>query len=232
MRITKKVRIWICIIVVIAVVMAGILGIAKVVQSSSTPKRGYTIVIDAGHGGRDNGCSGVTSGVAESEINLQVAKKLQTILTNYGFNVVMTRENANGLYDENATNYKTSDMAKRIDIIRHANTDFVISIHCNSYPNSSQMGIQAFYQEDDEPSKALADAIQSTFITQIPNARKNSNFGDYFILKEAKSHAVLVECGYLTNPEEDTLLNNADYQNKIAYAITCGIIRYFGNCNY
>ena len=144
----------------------------------------------------------------------------------------MTRENANGLYNENATNYKTSDMAKRIDIIQHANTDFVISIHCNSYPNSSQMGIQAFYQEDDEPSKALADAIQSTFVAQIPNARKNSNFGDYFILKESKSHAVLVECGYLTNPEEDALLNNADYQNKIAYAITCGIIRYFGNGNY
>lgn len=224
----KKLKLFIVLLVVIILSIVCSLSIVAVVQSQETPKKQYTIVIDAGHGGRDNGCSGITTGVAESEINLAIAKKLEKILKNYDFKVVLTRTNANGLYEENVDNYKTSDMSKRIEIIEKANADFVISIHQNSYSNSSQRGAQAFYQEGDNDSKNLADCIQQMLISQLDNARNSSNFGDYFILKESKTHAVLVECGYLTNEEDEKLLTDDTYQDKIAYAITCGVIKYFG----
>ena len=140
----------------------------------------------------------------------------------------MTRENENGLYNSNADNYKVSDMEKRIEIIKKAKPDFVISIHQNSYPDSSLRGAQAFYQQGDKDGELLAKGIQSMLVSHTNQARTESNYGDYYILKESPAHAVLVECGYLTNIEEEQLLSNPDYQTKISYAITCGIIKYFG----
>ena len=212
-------------IILISVILS--LGIVAVSEINQSPYLPYTIVLDAGHGGRDDGCSGVSTGVTESSINLEIVMKLQTLLEDFGFNVVLTRTNANGLYDDNADNFKVSDMEKRIEIIESANADFVVSIHQNSYPNSHAIGAQAFWQEGDINSENLAKSIQSMLVSQIPNARSEANYGDYYILKESKTHAVLIECGYLTNPEEEHLLTSEDYQNKLSYAITCGILKYF-----
>lgn len=204
-------------------------GVVKVVGKMESPKRIYTIVLDSGHGGRDRGCSG-KNGSVESEINLDIAKKLKVYLETLGIKVVMTRSDGNGLYEANADNYKQSDMEKRVEIINKAKPDMVISIHQNSYNDSSQRGAQVFYQEDDEVSSDFATAVQTQLIAQLPNARKEVNDGDYYILKECGLPAVLVECGYLTNKEEEALLMSDEYKSKVAYAIMCGVVKYFDLC--
>lgn len=219
---------------IIAILLVGAtiflsIGFVSVVSMENIPKSEYTIVIDAGHGGRDDGCSGVV-GTKESDINLKIAKALKGQLESLGINVVMTRSDGNGLYDANATNFKASDMAKRIEIIENAKADMVISIHCNSYINSSECGAQAFYQEGDEISQAFAEATQSQLMSILDNARSNANKGDYYILKESPCPAILIECGFLSNPKEEKLLNTTDYQNKVSYAIMCGVVKYFGLC--
>ena len=219
-------------LIALALITASILcsvGIVAVVESKAIPRPKYTIVIDAGHGGRDDGSTGVT-GVKESDINLKIAKTLKVYLETLGIKVVLTRADGNGLYDANATNFKASDMAKRIEIIDNAKADMVISIHCNSYKNSSESGAQAFYQEDDENGKKFAEDIQSQLINQLNGARDSANKGDFYILKESKTTAVLVECGFLSNPNEEKLLNSTNYQNKVAYAIMCGVVKYFELC--
>ncbi len=219
-------------LIALALITASILcsvGIVAVVESKAIPRPKYTIVIDAGHGGRDDGSTGVT-GVKESDINLKIAKTLKVYLETLGIKVILTRADGNGLYDANATNFKASDMAKRIEIIDNAKADMVISIHCNSYKNSSESGAQAFYQEDDENGKKFAEDIQSQLINQLNGARDSANKGDFYILKESKTTAVLIECGFLSNPNEEKLLNSTNYQNKVAYAIMCGVVKYFELC--
>lgn len=216
-------------IALILISMLLSIGFVSVVSMESIPKSEYTIVIDAGHGGRDDGSTGA-SGVKESEVNLKIAKALEKQLKTLGIKVVMTRSDGNGLYDANATNFKASDIAKRIEIIEKARADMVISIHCNSYINSSECGAQVFYQEGDEFSQSFAEATQSQLINILDNARSNANKGDYYILKESPCPAVLVECGFLSNPTEEKLLNTADYQAKVSYAIMCGVVKYFELC--
>jgi N-acetylmuramoyl-L-alanine amidase len=142
----------------------------------------------------------------------------------------MTRSDGNGLYESNVGNYKQSDMQKRLEIINNASPDMVISIHQNSYRDSSQRGAQVFYQEEDDVSMGFANSIQSQLLSQLPEARQESNRGDYYILKECGLPAVLVECGYLTNTEEERLLMTEEYQSKVAYAIMCGVVKYFDLC--
>lgn len=215
--------------VVVACVLVGAGVGSIVVRKTNVPKQTYTIVIDAGHGGRDNGCSG-NGGSIESEINLAIAKKTQKFLTSIGINVVMTRVDNNGLYDAGADNFKQSDMAKRMEIIESANPDMVISIHQNSFKDTSQHGAQAFYQQDDERSQEFAIAMQNQLKRQLIGSRMESNKGDYYLLKESKLPAILIECGYLTNVEDELRLMSDDYQDKVAYAILCGVVEYFGLC--
>ena len=219
-------------IIAICLIVTSILcsiGIVSVVESKDIPKPKYVIVLDAGHGGRDEGCLGVT-GTKESEINLKIAKTLKVYLETLGIKVVLTRSDGNGLYDANAQNFKVSDMENRVEIIKKANPDMVISIHCNSYTDSTQIGAQAFFQESDEKSEAFAACVQNQLISQIENARKSHSKGDYYLLKESPSPAILVECGYLSNLTEEKLLNSVTYQNKISYAIMCGVVKYFNLC--
>jgi N-acetylmuramoyl-L-alanine amidase len=220
------------VLLVLVVAMVSVtlsIGIVKAVGQVDSPRPIYTIVVDSGHGGRDNGCSG-SQGSIESEINLEVAKKLKSYIESFGIRVVMTRSDGNGLYESNVDNYKQSDMQKRLEIINNASPDMVISIHQNSYRDSSQRGAQVFYQEEDDGSMGFANSIQSQLLSQLPEARQESNRGDYYILKECGLPAVLVECGYLTNTEEERLLMTEEYQSKVAYAIMCGVVKYFDLC--
>lgn len=203
--------------------------IYKTINASSTPKFSQTIVIDAGHGARDAGCSGINTGVKESDLNLAVSLKLKKYLEDFGFNVVLTRENDSPLYSPNATNCKKEDMEKREQIINDAKADMVVSIHMNSFPEISQKGAQCFFNPNNEESKKLATAIQNQLLKQIDNARTQANKGDYYILNISDTTPIsIVECGFLTNPEEEKLLANEEYQGKLAYTIMCGIIDYFG----
>ena len=187
----------------------------------------FTIVLDAGHGGMDGGSVGVNTKVKESELNLNIVKKLEPYLKSFGFGVVLTRYDHNGLYNQFNSDYKLTDMQKRKEIIQKANANIMVSIHLNSYPASGLKGAQAFYMKDHEPSKLLADTIQKELFANLPNARQNSNFGDYYILKCTQNPSVMVECGFLSNAEEELLLQQESYQEQLAYTIFCGIVKYF-----
>ena len=204
-------------------------GVVKVISIDSIPRHTYTIVLDAGHGGRDDGCSGV-NGTKESEINLEITKKLKRYLEDLGVGVVLTRADGNGLYKSSVDNYKQSDMEERVRIINETSPDLVVSIHCNSYVDTSVYGAQAYYHEGDEIGKEFAIAMQSQMIAQLDYARAEIGKGDYYLLKEVDVPAVIVEAGYLSNAIDEKNLQSVEYQNRVAYAIMCGIVKYYNLC--
>lgn len=228
----KKQTIKNILIVLLTFVLAfSILTISKNVFATTTEKINYTIVLDAGHGGIDGGSEGVVSGVKESELNLKVAKKLEKLLNTFGFNVVLTRTNADGLYSQLATNKKQDDMKKRKEIIQKSKPNMVVSIHMNSFPNKYERGAQVFYQVGEETSKQLAQTIQNEMIKNLVEAREFCNHSDLYILQCTKNPSVVVEGGFLSNPEEEALLITDEYQEKLAYSVFCGILKFFEKQN-
>lgn len=178
------------------------------------------VVIDAGHGGSDPGKIGV-DGCKEKDVNLQIARCLKAQLVVRGVDVILTREQDVCLADGAAANKKVSDMHKRMDIISRAGADYVISIHQNSYPSGDVSGPQVFYYSASEKSKELAERIQHALIQNLhPQKEREIKPGDdLYILKTSPCPAVLVECGFLSNPEECTRLQQTEYQRQIAAAV-------------
>ncbi len=228
----KKQTIKNILIVLLTFVLAfSILTISKNVFATTTEKINYTIVLDAGHGGIDGGSEGVLTGVKESELNLKVTKKLEKLLNTFGFNVVLTRTNADGLYSQLATNKKQDDMKKRKEIIQKSKPNMVVSIHMNSFPNKHERGAQVFYQVGEETSKQLAQTIQNEMIKNLVEAREFCNHSDLYILQCTQNPSVVVEGGFLSNPEEEALLITDEYQEKLAYSVFCGILKFFEKQN-
>lgn len=216
--------------VIVCIIFVGaILGIwCGVSASSAASASEKIIVIDAGHGGVDAGVSGVNTSVKESDVNLAIANQLKGYFVNAGFTVVMTRKNNGGLYGLSTSGFKMRDMKKRKEIIEQSDADMVISIHQNSCPISSRRGGTVFFDKDSECGKILADCIQRSINDMEECVKKNSALvGDYYMLKCTDSPSVIVECGFLTNPEDEALLISADYQKKIAYAIFKGAVSYY-----
>ncbi len=207
--------------------LIAVVAIVPAIKTSIRPKGKYTIVIDAGHGGRDGGSIGA-SGSIEKDLNLKYAKSLQKLLSKSGVNVVMTRNGDNGLYDESANNKKLSDMRKRREIINNTCPDLVISLHMNSFPLDSCKGAKTFYQIGNDNSVNAAKKIQNSLNYYIENASKTVGAGDYYILNCTPYTSVLIECGFISSPDEEQLLITDDYREKFVYAIYCGIIMYLG----
>lgn len=185
------------------------------------------IVIDPGHGGVDPGVVGI-NGIEEKNINLQIALKLKKILQEKGFDIYMIREEDNGLYDASSSEKKTQDMRKRVEYIEQINPLLTISIHQNSFPDSSVKGPQIFYHSNSSESRKLAEILQERLnqnlkVERPRNAKENQS---YFLLKKTSGTIVIAECGFLTNPVEAVLLTNGDYQEKIVEAIMLGIQDY------
>lgn len=193
---------------------------------AATPSRLLTVVIDAGHGGLDGGCSGTLEGSNERELNLKYANTLKKYLQEYGINVVMTRTTTDGLYSSFSTNRKKDDMEKRRQIIEKSNADLIISIHMNSFPLKSSRGAHVFYNPESDISQNLATTIQSVLHSSLSYAKKEAGVGDYYMLTCTNVPAVIVECGFLSNLEEEHLLLSNEYREKVCYAILCGIIKY------
>ena len=204
-------------------------GVRKAVQmqtvSSSTQT---TVVVDAGHGGRDPGKVGV-NGCLEKDLNLAIALKLKGCLEEKGINVIMTRETDEGLYDEGVSNKKQSDMRKRCEIIDEANPEFTISIHQNSYSAESVCGPQVFYYTHSEEGKEVANHIQDALNGQleVERARKVKANDSYYLLKKTESPVIIVECGFLSNSNEAAKIITEEYQQKVAEAICAGMQEYF-----
>ena len=148
-----------------------------------------------------------------------------------GISCVLTRVDENGLYDSGAKSLKKSDMLKRKNIIDKSNPNLVISIHMDSFALSSTSGAQAYYKKGSESGKVLAEKVQKQLSCNFENAKKSEKVGDYYIVNCTDVPAVLVECGFLSNHEEEVLLQNEDYQNKICYSIMCGALDFLNYSN-
>lgn len=185
------------------------------------------VVIDSGHGGNDPGKVGV-DGSLEKDINLEIAKKLKTYLELADVEVVMTREEDVGLYDESDSQKKMADMRKRCERINGSGADLVVSIHQNSYHEEYVSGGQVFYYKDSEKGKQLAEILQKrfTYVLGDENRRLAKANGNYYLLLHVKCPIVIVECGFLSNWKEAALLNDGDYQDRLAWAIHMGILEY------
>lgn len=197
------------------------------IKANATPKPVHTIVIDAGHGGKDGGAVGKQTGVTESFLNLEYSNTLRSLCKEYGFKVVMTRSDMNGLYNESAANKKKSEMEKRRKIIKKSNADLVVSIHMNSFPSAAARGCQVFYAQGNENGQALAESVSTSLSQNIQHAKKTAKVGDYYVLNCTKKPAILVECGFLSNGEEEKLLQDKKYERKLCYQILCGILQFF-----
>lgn len=203
-------------------------------EASSMPITQKTVIIDAGHGGDDGGAIGI-DGTVEKDINLDIALKLEKILKFYGFNVIMTRTQDVMTCDDGLDSLrkrKISDIHNRFELMRKNPDAIFISVHQNKFEDSSQHGTQVFYSGNDERSKELAEAIQTsvTLTLQRKNDRvvKKSGSGIY-LLYHAKIPAVLVECGFISNSDEVKKLKDESYRMKLAILIADGLLKYLSN---
>lgn len=203
-------------------------------EASSMPIAQKTVIVDAGHGGDDGGAIGI-DGTVEKDINLDIALKLEKILKFYGFNVIMTRTQDVMTCDDGLDSLrkrKISDIHNRFELMRKNPDAIFISVHQNKFEDSSQHGTQVFYSGNDERSKELAEAIQTsvTLTLQRKNDRvvKKSGSGIY-LLYHAKIPAVLVECGFISNSDEVKKLKDESYRMKLAILIADGLLKYLSN---
>lgn len=192
-------------------------------QKASSP----LILVDAGHGGSDPGMIGV-GGLEEKGINLSISLLLRDTLEKSGYSVIMTREEDEGLYDSSAANKKAQDMQRRIAMIREHMPVLSVSIHQNSYHDAGVHGPQVFYYESSVEGKKLAEAVQSSLndLLEVDRPRKVKGNTSYYLLKRSSGTLVIVECGFLTNPEEAQKLQTKEYQEKVAAAVSEGIRTY------
>lgn len=184
------------------------------------------IVLDVGHGGSDPGKVS-TDGIQEKDVNLQIALYLKDYLIAQDYTVFMTRETDQGLYDENVSNKKVSDLNNRIQFFKEKNAACVVSIHQNSYPDSSVHGAQTFYYAGSKEGEDLAKSVQDALLAlDDTNTRQEKSNDSYYLLKHSSVPAIIVECGFLSNPDEAARLTDANYQKQLAFAISKGV------CNY
>ena len=214
------------IIIISAVCLGLFAGFATQKAAAINPNM-PTIVIDAGHGGIDNGVQGINSGTDEADINLAIARFLKGQFTSAGFNCVMTRTTEAGLYGTSEKGFKMRDMQKRKQIIEDCNADMVISVHQNFCPLPSKRGGTVFFNPEIDESKSLATYIQTELNAINTGVKPNEALkGDYYMLKCTQNPSVIVECGFLSNGEDDKLLNTESHQRAIAYAIFKGAVSF------
>ena len=169
-----------------------------------------------------------TSGVMEKDVNLSIAMALKQLFENRGFTVVMTRTTDCDLAPDNSKHPKTDDLTKRTALMSKSNVAVSISIHQNSFEDSSSCGPQVFYYEASDAGKELASSVLGALNTSLCVAKPRSikPNKEYFILKKSTSPTVIVECGFLSNPAETLLLTDKNYQDDLAHAIYIGVTDY------
>ncbi len=213
---------------IFVLLMIIVSGLYFTIQKQNTvetmlPVNAKVVILDAGHGGWDPGKTG-TQGDNEKNINLQIAQKLKQYLEQGGAVVYMTRNS-----DEALGQKKGEDMKERKRIANESEGDIFVSIHQNAFPKGSAKGAQVFYHKQSQEGKKLAEEIQKSLKKYVDdeNTREIKENTNYYILKKTELPSALVECGFLSNLEEEKKLNTEEYQQKVAWAIYVGIMNYF-----
>lgn len=227
----KTIRIVVLGVFVFALGFAFISDQKESVPTVSLPVSGKTIVIDAGHGKPDEGAQS-SNGTAEAETNLKIALKLQNLLEQSGSSVILTRSDENAIYDVDSRTLKqkkVSDIHNRVKIGNESSADIFVSIHLNKIPQQQYDGWQTFYKNGDGNAQKLAVSIQNNLndAIQKENNRVAKTIENIYIVKHVEIPTTIVECGFLSNPDEEKLLLEDEYQNRLAWGIYNGIIDYF-----
>jgi len=216
----------------IAIYSLNLGGEAAATPASSISNLG-TVIVDAGHGGEDPGKISAFSEVNEKDLNLAIAKLLKEQLEMSGYQVIMTRDVDKLVYKEGTTEIKSKrkqDLSKRKEIMDNSGADIVVSIHMNDFSQSKYYGAQVFYPPNSEKSQSLAVCIQKAIASELDPTNKREALlksEPIVILRDSKTPTIIVECGFLSNQQEEQKLRSVDYQKKIAKTIKTGIDNYF-----
>lgn len=226
----KKILIFSVSVLIFGIILSGSIGMirGKDVFGAKDGER-LLVVIDAGHGGVDGGAVGV-SGCKESDLNLDVAMKLKEILNAKGIDTVLTRKDEKGIYSGEKWD-KITDMKMRKDIVASSNADLFISIHMNHFTMEKVKGLRVFYSANHKEIEDFAEIVQNS-VSKVTGAKTtNIKAADkgLFLMKSPPMPAVLIECGFLSNREEEDKLKSDEYRAKIAWAIADSIESYFSS---
>ena len=220
------------IILFLGVAMWGSRITTTISQNLAVQRKG-TIVIDAGHGGIDGGATSC-SGVLESKINLDIALRLEAVLQLLGLDTRMIRDTDTSVYTEGNTiaAQKVSDLKERVRIVNETPNAILISIHQNTFSDGRYSGGQVFYSVD-ENSKVLAQRLQTNInLTLCPGSnRKSKKAEGVYIMQNVNATAVLLECGFISNPVEEAKLRDAQYQKQICAVIASTVSCYLQSQN-
>lgn len=192
-----------------------------------------TVIVDAGHGGEDPGKVGNVLGLKEKDISLKIAFKLKELLEQANYKVIMTRQEDILEYPpetRGVTAKRREDLTRRKKIMDESGADIVVSIHLNSFQESKYHGAQTFYPPNSPNSQKLAMCLQKALREHVdPNNKREPQLKKepIIILRDLKTTTTIVECGFLSNAEEEAKLGNEEYQTKLAEAIKAGIDNYF-----
>lgn len=227
---TKRVGI-VFLSLIISIFCATVINKNESVETMAWTSESKVIVLDAGHGIPDEGAQS-DEGITEARINLSIAKKVQKLLEEAGNKVILTRKDENAIYDEGCTTIremKVSDIKNRVKIGNESSADIFVSIHLNKIPQKQYWGWQTFFKEKNEESKKLATCIQEGISDVIDkkNKRVPLKIKNIYIVDHVNIPITIVECGFLSNEEEEKLLQTEEYQNKLAEGIYLGILKYF-----
>lgn len=204
------------------------------VQTGTNTENGQVIILDAGHGGMDGGCSSA-NGDVEKNINLAILLDLRELLEMSGYTVVVTRDTDISIHDqgvEGIANQKSSDMDNRLEIFNSSEDAVCISIHQNQFTDPRYSGAQMFYSDTHSESGVLAQRIQDQFVSflQPDNTREIKLCGkELFLCYYSENPTVMVECGFLSNPEEAAKLVTEDYQQQVAFTVYAALVQYFAD---
>lgn len=203
----------------------------SVVDASVTVRKNAVVIIDAGHGGIDGGTQ-ASDGTLEKEINLKMALKTNEILNSMGVKTVLTRDADMSIHDDTAVTIrekKISDIKNRLRIVESTDNAVLVSIHQNYFTQSKYSGAQVFYSKNNPQSRQIAEIIQRNIADyiQTDNSREIKQSGsEIYLLHNATAPAVMVECGFLSNPQEADKLKDENYQQRIAFIIAISIMDY------
>lgn len=205
---------------------------AVTVISENLPiDRQHTIVIDAGHGGEDGGATSCT-GVLESRFNLEIALRLNDLFHLLGYDTLMIRTSDTAIYTQGSTiaQKKVSDLKERVRIVNETENGLLLSIHQNFFGDSRFSGAQVFYAATAD-SEALAKQLQRTFVTALnPGSnRRSKKVSGIYLMEHISVTGVLIECGFLSNPEEEAKLRTPEYQKKLCCTVAATVSQYLSN---
>lgn len=234
-NIFKKVNIIFAIALLCVMLLSLFSNISKTTETiDATDKvqvKKIKVLIDPGHGGIDQGAKG-DLGIGEAPLTLAISEKLMGFLEGSGFDVEMTRYEDEGLYSLKSKTIrakKNEDLANRVKMINESEADLTVSIHLNSFPQKQYYGAHVFYQNNSQQGKAAADILQDSLKSildesnkRVPQIKKGIK-----IMDDTDVTVVLIECGFLSNNAEEKKLVSDEYQEKTAWAIYVGLIKYF-----